>query len=182
MICQRLGFAQPQTVLTGAPVRHFRMPGHTRDAFKGGLMNDTTRSALVSCEMQTARQALENLVKARAALNVSAKAGLLEINISPELAAHYIELHGDKGRYDLEVLTGRRDTIASVNTKIFMRLEDPVDTGALEQIVESSSCKLFMRHDGLPAPLASGYQQPEPIHERSFASRLMRRARSLLGC
>lgn len=48
----------------------------------------------------------------------------INIEISSEIEALYVEKHGRDGQRLIDQLLGREQSIASVNVKIFMRLED----------------------------------------------------------
>lgn len=52
------------------------------------------------------------------------KAGLV-VTVPEKIEAAYVAKHDDKGQWFIDVLLGRKETIASVNVKVFMRLEDP---------------------------------------------------------
>lgn len=74
-------------------------------------------------ELQVALATLRALRPLVTELNYSRGVGL-EIAIQPELEAAYVNEHGDEGQRFIDILLGRKETIASVNYKILMKLED----------------------------------------------------------
>ncbi|MNW13664.1 hypothetical protein D3C71_2116740 [compost metagenome] len=48
----------------------------------------------------------------------------LHVSVPEHLEAAYVAKHGEKGQWFIDVLLGRQETLASVNVKILMRLED----------------------------------------------------------
>lgn len=81
-----------------------------------------TQAELPSPELQVALATLKKLIPLVTELNSARKIGL-EIVIPPELEAEYVNKHGDEGQRFIDVLLGRKSTIASVNIKVLMKLE-----------------------------------------------------------
>lgn len=49
----------------------------------------------------------------------------LQVTVPEHIEAAYVAKHGEQGQWFIDVLLGRKETIASVNVKVYMRLEDP---------------------------------------------------------
>jgi hypothetical protein len=56
----------------------------------------------------------------------------LTVSVPEHIEAAYVAKHGEKGQWLIDVILGRKETIASVNVRVFMRLEDPE---AVDQIL-----------------------------------------------
>lgn len=52
------------------------------------------------------------------------KEGLV-VTVPEHIEAAYVAKHGAKGQWFIDVLLGRKETIASVNVRVCMRIEDP---------------------------------------------------------
>lgn len=76
-----------------------------------------------SSQAQVALSTLHCLRSMKGNLSYSRQAGL-EIVVSPELEALYVKEYGQDGKRALDVLVGKAETIASVNSKVVMKLED----------------------------------------------------------
>ena len=86
-------------------------------------MNPNHNAELQSPELQVALATLKALRPLVTELNYSRRTGL-EVVVRPELEAAYVNEHGDEGQRFIDILLGRKETIASVNHKILMKLED----------------------------------------------------------
>jgi hypothetical protein len=73
---------------------------------------------------KVAIRVLEDLEPMYPNLAVARKEGLV-VTVPEDIEAAYVAKHGEKGQWFIDVLLGRKETIASVNVKVFMRLEDP---------------------------------------------------------
>jgi hypothetical protein len=78
---------------------------------------------LPSAEIQIGLSILETLAPMYPSLAYIRKEGLL-VTVPEHIEAAYVAKHGEKGQSFIDVLLGRKETIASVNVKICMRLED----------------------------------------------------------
>ena len=78
---------------------------------------------LLSPEIQVALTALKEIRHIEAELNYARKVGL-ELIIPAEIEAEYVKEHGVEGQRYIDVLLGRIETMASVNFKVLMKLED----------------------------------------------------------
>lgn len=86
-------------------------------------MNHSHVNDHLSPELQVALATLKALRPLVTEFNYARSAGL-EIVVPPEIEAEYVKEHGAEGQNFLDLLLGRKQTIASVNIKVFMRLED----------------------------------------------------------
>lgn len=74
-------------------------------------------------EIQVALTALKALRPIETELHYARKAGL-ELIIPAEIETEYVNEHGVEGQRFIDVLLGRIETMASVNFKVLMKLED----------------------------------------------------------
>ena len=79
---------------------------------------------LTSAEIQVGLSILETLAPMYPSLAYIRKEGLL-VTVPEHIEAAYVAKHGEIGQTFIDVLLGRKETIASVNIKVSMRLEDP---------------------------------------------------------
>lgn len=78
---------------------------------------------LPSAEIQIGIAVLEALAPMYPNLAFVRKAGLI-VSVPENIEAAYVAKHGEKGQWLIDVILGRKETIASVNVRVFMKLED----------------------------------------------------------
>lgn len=78
---------------------------------------------LPSPEVQIGIAVLEALAPMYPNLAFVRQAGLT-VSVPEDIEAAYVAKHGEKGQWLIDVILGRKETIASVNVKVRMRLED----------------------------------------------------------
>lgn len=78
---------------------------------------------LPSAEIQIGIAVLEALAPMYPNLAFVRQAGLT-VTVPEHIEAAYVAKHGEKGQWLIDVILGRKETVASVNVRVRMRLED----------------------------------------------------------
>lgn len=89
-----------------------------------------------SAEIQIGIAVLEALAPMFPNLAFARKSGLT-VTIPEEIEAAYVAKHGKTGQWYIDVILGRKETIASVSVKVFMKLEDQEPVGIHSTEAES---------------------------------------------
>lgn len=63
-----------------------------------------------------------------------ARSSGMTVSVPEHIEAAYVAKHGEKGQWFIDVLLGRKETMASISVKVRMRLEDP--EGVAQQLDE----------------------------------------------
>jgi len=79
--------------------------------------------AIPPADIQVGIKVLEALEPMYPNLAFVRKAGLT-VEVPAHIEKAYVAKHGEKGQNFIDILLGRKETIASVTVKVFMRLED----------------------------------------------------------